>query len=226
MDRSFFSNPISKYLQWLICKIKYQYKYRDFYLRIGYNSIVRNVRFGKYNWIGQDAFIIDSEMGNYTYLNNRCLIFQTSIGKYCSLGPGAMTSPGKHPTSNYVSTHPLTYYNPSNLLISFNAKTDFKYSEKVVIGNDVWIGANAIIVDGITVGDGAIVAANSVVTKNVAPYSIVAGVPAQHQRFRFTEEEIAFLLQFKWWNNDEEWIKKNIQYFSSIQEFRVKAFNQ
>ena len=92
----------------------------------------------------------------------------------------------------------------------------------LVIGNDVWIGANVTIMGGVTIGDGAIVAAGSVVTRNVEPFSIVAGVPSKHIRFRFEKNIIDFLIQEKWWERDFDWLKKNAQYFIDIKKYEKK----
>ena len=79
----------------------------------------------------------------------------------------------------------------------------------VNIGNDVWIGEKAIILDGVTIGNGAVIAAGAVVTKDVQPYSIVGGVPAKHIKFRFDEETRCIIEQSCWWDNTEEWFIRN-----------------
>mgnify|MGYP000882895561 len=226
IDRSYFANPLLKYLRWLLGKIKYQFKYRNSFLRIGYYSFINNSTFSMYNWIGQFVQVSNSSLGDYTYVNDYSSINNAKIGKFCSIAQGVKIGPGKHPTSVFVSTHPSTYYNPTNLLGDFNVQTNFKYYEQVNIGNDVWIGANAIIVDGVSIADGAIIAANSVVTKDVLPYSIVVGIPAEHKRFRFAENDIQFLLSTQWWNKDRNWIKEHINDFHSIDVFQHNFFNE
>ena len=81
----------------------------------------------------------------------------------------------------------------------------------------MWIGYNVTILGGVSIGDGAIVAAGAVVTKDVEPYTIVGGVPAKPLKKRFTDEQIEFLLGFKWWEKDREWIKENKDYFLNIE---------
>ncbi|MBU9735538.1 CatB-related O-acetyltransferase [Lachnospiraceae bacterium ASD5720] len=90
----------------------------------------------------------------------------------------------------------------------------------VIIGNDVWIGDGAQIIGGHKIGDGAIVAAGAVVTKDVLPYSIVGGVPAKIIRFRFEKDDINYLMQLKWWDKDREWIEKHAAYFENIKLLR------
>lgn len=96
---------------------------------------------------------------------------------------------------------------------------DIKRKKFVDIGNDVWIGAGVTIMEGIRIGDGAVIAANAVVTKDVKPYEIVGGIPAKHIKNRFTEDEVLFLKEFKWWNRDVKWIKENALAFSDIERF-------
>jgi serine acetyltransferase len=95
-----------------------------------------------------------------------------------------------------------------------------------MIGNDVWIGANVTILDGIRIGDGAIVATNALVTKNVPPYAILGGVPAKQLKKRFTDEQIGFLLKLKWWDKREEWISEHAKYFNSIDELKHIVENE
>ena len=92
----------------------------------------------------------------------------------------------------------------------------------VVVGNDVWIGYEAVILAGVTIGDGAIIGARAVVTKDVLPYTIVGGVPAKPIRKRFNEETIDILLKLKWWDWSKERIAKNI---AAIQSGNVKQLN-
>jgi len=143
------------------------------------------------------------EIGKYTYINVGCVIYPfVSIGKFCSIGRSCEIGLASHPT-NFLSTHPfqmskslftrLQEYNSINTV-------DWKFHKKVAIGNDVWIGAKVCIQGGVTIGDGAIIAANAVVTKDVKPYAIVGGVPAKLIKYRFSEENIKKLLTLKWWN--------------------------
>lgn len=94
----------------------------------------------------------------------------------------------------------------------------------MTIGNDVWIGANALIVDNITIGDGAIVAAGAIVTKNVEPYMIVGGMPATPIKKRFSDEQIEKLLRIKWWDKNLEWLKANHRLFHDPEKFFTTLF--
>ena len=88
--------------------------------------------------------------------------------------------------------------------------------------NDVWIANNSVILEGVSVKDGSVVCAGAVVTKDVPPYAIVGGVPAKVIRYRFDEEQIQYLLQLKWWDKSEEWIKNYAQYFDDIDILKEK----
>ena len=118
---------------------------------------------------------------------------------------------GNHP-AKWVSTHPFAYDKKYGF-VSNSKSFEEQTSGNCIIGNDVWIGANATILAGVTIGDGAIIGANSLVTADVVPYSIVAGTPAKHIRYRFDETMIALLMQMKWWNWDDDRIKQNIDKF-------------
>lgn len=212
-------NPISEYLNWLITKIRYQRRFKDGQLRVGYLSKLDDVTFGKFNWTGNRVFMQHVSVGDFTYFSDNCVILEATIGKFCSFGANVQVAPGKHPTSTFVSTHPALYSNPAYCKKNFFESDHHNPVRHVTIGNDVWVGTNAVIADGVTIGDGAVVAANAVVSKSVEPYSIVGGVPARHIRYRFEENEIEALLRLKWWEHDLEWIEKNARHFLDIKSF-------
>lgn len=218
-DKSLLQNPVLEYFSWIIMKIKYQLKYWGKHLRIGYKSKVYNVQFGRYNWIVNDVIIENSSLGDFSYVSSNSVILEAQIGKFCSIGPNVRIAPGKHPTHTIVSTHPAIFSNPSYSLKNFSKIDRHNPNRKVVIGNDVWICANAVIADGVTIGDGAIIGANCVVTKNVEPYSIVGGLPGKHIRFRFEPAEIEHLLNTQWWNRDLKWIEENIAHLWDIKNY-------
>ena len=117
-DRSFWANPFTLYLKWLLNKTKYQLKYWGAHLRIDYKAQVYNTVFGKYNYVAWYSVVTNSTVGDYTYIADYCRVDHLTIGKFCSIGPGVRIAPGKHPV-NFISTHPSTYNNQQNLLRNF-----------------------------------------------------------------------------------------------------------
>ncbi|WP_231372716.1 CatB-related O-acetyltransferase [Aureivirga sp. CE67] len=130
---------------------------------------------------------------------NNMLMGDVSVGKYCQIGADVAIHTTNHPI-NYLST----YIN--KLLFNGELKT-LKTTNKVVVGNDVWIGHNVIIVGNVTIGNGAILAAGSVVTKDVPSYTIVAGTPAKPLKKRFSDKIISQVEELQWWNKTENELK-------------------
>lgn len=176
-------------------------------------SLCRDVKFGRGVTVERGSHICAGSIGNHTYINKYCLIDRNtkSIGNFCSIAYGVKIGLGNHPTK-WVSSHPFAYDKKYGF-VSNSKPFEEQTTEKCVIGNDVWIGANAIILAGVHVGDGAIIGANSLVTIDVAPYSIVAGTPAKHMRYRFDETMFLRLLELKWWDWDDDRIRKNVDKF-------------
>lgn len=134
------------------------------------------------------------------------------IGKFCSIACGAkfLYNSANH-TQTSLSTYPFPiFFEEWNLDIK-NVATAWDNKGDIVIGNDVWIGYEAVIMAGVTIGDGAIIGTRAVVTKDVPPYTIVGGVPAKSIRKRFLDETISALLELKWWNWSTEKILQNVE---------------
>lgn len=146
------------------------------------------------------------EIGAYTYINGGH-IYNGKIGKFCSIGYGVSIGPGEHHL-NRISTFPIS----SRSLKKYDC-SEFKDNGITEIGNDVWVGNNVIIMQGVKIGDGAVLAAGSVVTKDVPPYVIVGGVPALIIRYRFNDKIIESLLELKWWDRNLTWISDHIDIF-------------
>ena len=137
------------------------------------------------------------------------------IGKYCSIASGAkfMMSGNQGHRHDWIATYPLDILEESK----GNKKAPAAFHKKgdTVIGNDVWIGFEALIMPGVTIGNGAVIAARAVVTKDVAPYTIVGGSPATKIKRRFSDEEIEILQKVQWWDWPVEKIKENINILRS-----------
>jgi acetyltransferase-like isoleucine patch superfamily enzyme len=163
------------------------------------------------------------EIGAHTYGSPEIIQYKGSerkvnIGRFCSIAPGVVIIPGGIHPSGWVSTFP------------FRAMFDLEggnedgipaAKDEIFIGSDVWIGTDAMILSGVRIGDGAIVAARSVVTRDIPPYAIAAGVPAKTVKFRFENHIIEKLEQIRWWEWDEGKIIDAIPLLSSerVEEF-------
>lgn len=186
------------------------------------SSIIRETQFSGKNYIGERTRIGNCKIGYGTYVSNDSVLEGVLIGKFSSIGPFTHVILGRHPI-NMVSTYPAFYSEKSISGINLEGVTrKFQEVRKIqgtefscIIGNDVWIGADTCILGGVTIGDGAVVAAGAVVTKDVESYSIVGGVPARKIKMRFSEDYIVYLKELKWWDKDFEWLNKNAKYFES-----------
>lgn len=176
------------------------------------------------NRLTTDVTFLTSSIGYASYIGNRSFIKNTKIGRYTCIATDVMTVAGRHPTSKFVSIHPAFYSTRKQSGFTYVSKdkfSDFNYIDEnnkftVMIGNDVWIGSGVKIMEGVTIGDGAVVAAGAIVTKDVPPYAIVCGVPAKIIKYRFDEETIKKLLELKWWEKDQEWIKSHVDDFDDV----------
>lgn len=195
----------------------------------------RNVRFPLNCTIGIDTMFeganrvgdrtaFNGEIGYGSYIGTDCKI-SAKIGRFCSIASNIETLSGTHPSRQFVSTSPaffsLQKSSGVNLVSrqKFNEYLKLPHGYDVTIGNDVWIGSGVSILGGIQIGDGAIIAANATVTKDVAPYTIVAGVPGRVIRNRFEPNQIQYLLEYKWWNKSEHWLRANADLFDDINNF-------
>ena len=225
------SNPTLINLSLFFFKRKVKKKHQ---VSFGRNTIVGfSTIFKGRNYIGNESVLRNSEIGYASYISDYSVFKNTKIGKYCSIGPNVKVVFGKHPSKDFVSTHPSFFSTRKQVGFSYTNKqlfkefADFRDTEKkysIVIENDVWIGAGVMIMDGVKIGNGAIVAAGSVVVKDVEPYTIVGGVPAKIIKNRFSSKEIDFLLEFKWWDKETNWLKKNSSIFNDVSHF-MKTFN-
>jgi len=134
-----------------------------------------------------------SSIGSYTYIGKSSFITRSTIGRFCSIANNVSIGHGEHHL-NRISTSSLFYADPWQELTR----------EECLIESDVWIGVDAIILRGVKVGVGAVIAANAVVTRDVPPFAIVAGVPARILRYRFSEAKQQQILASKWWEQSLE----------------------
>jgi len=177
---------------------------------------LREVTVGRCCEILGDTAIEYTELGDYSYLGPGCMVADASIGKFCAIAAQVRIGAPNHPLdrpSQHRFTYCPEYYTEHALRIHafFRQRRD----DRVVIGNDVWIGHAVIVMPGAKVGDGAVLAAGAVVTRDVAPYTIVGGVPARQIRERFNRTIAAQLSQVAWWNWPTETIWQRLPEFQS-----------
>jgi virginiamycin A acetyltransferase len=161
-------------------------------------------KIGKNNKFTQGVYINNMAIvGNYNYFGPYSMVNNAVIGNYCSIAPGVKIGQGEH-SIDFITT----YNNISSKLINFSLNQN-----SAKIGNDVWIGANAIIKQGVKIGDGAVIGAGAVVTKDIPDYAIAIGVPVKVIRYRFEEKTIKEIKKTQWWNYD---IKKAMNIIDSL----------
>jgi len=206
-----------------MCKTKYKH------IHISPTAIVtgRKTYFEGDNYIGERSVIRNSYLGKMSYVSNNCYIFGAEIGRFASIGPNFKIIYGNHPTSLFVSSHPAFYVKQrpaGRCYVNENKFSEMKYWDEqkgilAKIGNDVWIATDVKLLSGLSIGDGAVICAGAVVTKNVPPYAVVGGIPAEIIKYRFPKETIEFLNSFKWWDQEDEWFVKHADEFENIDMF-------
>ncbi len=172
--------------------------------------------------VGDFTYIADSEFESHVTHHYEWLGDKLIIGKFCQIAAGVeFVMNGANHQMNAVTTFP--FFTQEGWKMEPPAIEDLPFKGDTVIGNDVWIGQNAVILPGVHIGDGAIIGASSVVGCDVAPYTIVIGNPAKVLRKRFDDELINLLLQFKWWDRSIDEINILIPLLTDSDLQKVKA---
>lgn len=189
---------------------------------------VKNSNLDGKNYVGKNSVVMGSTMGFGSYVGDDCIVKNISIGKYTSIGPQFLSAFGSHPTKDYMAMHPA--------FLSANPHQGFTYVKKdyykeqkyvegkyqVKVGNDVWIGARVTVLDGVSIGDGAVVAAGALVNKDIEPYAIYGGVPAKKIGSRFDADMVEKLSMEKWWDFDEDQLKNIAKDMTCAKEYFAK----
>lgn len=165
--------------------------------------------------------LVSVKMGRHSYCASGCLITHAKIGRFCSIGNEVIIGAWLHPI-HLVSTFP-GFYAKGKHTINFRRDEKIKEIALTNIGNDVWIGHRALVLGGITVGDGAIIGAGAIVTRNIEPYEVVAGVPARTLRKRFHQSTIDRLLELRWWDYDDDTLRRYAHLFGDADAL-IKGF--
>jgi acetyltransferase-like isoleucine patch superfamily enzyme len=214
----FFRNPITEYIYRTLRIHNLRKKYKTALFFDCTNAVDSFI--GRHCQLHRGSYCKSTKLGDFSYIGAESIVFNATIGRFCSIAEQVHINLGKHPIREFVSTHPAFYSPMRNDGISF-VNEHFYPSEylPITIGNDVWIGFRAIIMGGVTIGDGAVVAASAIVTKNVPDYAIVAGIPARIVGYRFDEATIAAIKQSKWWEKDEQWLREHAEDMRDIGKY-------
>lgn len=184
---------------------------------------IKNSRIHKTSRIYESTNFYGSTIGKYSYVSYDSKVINTDIGNFCSISSNVTIGEAEHPL-DWASTSPVFQeVNNSGSSVRF-ARHVLPQPKRTTIGHDVWIGHRAIVKAGVTIGTGAVVGAGAIVTKDVAPYAIVAGVPAKLIRYRFDNQIIKELLATEWWNAEDRVLSDVGEYVKNPQEF-INRFN-
>ncbi len=180
-------------------------------------SAIKNSFIHKTSKICSGSNIVNVQMDKYSYCGYDCEIINCEIGSFCSIAGNVSIGGAMHPIQ-WVSMSPVFYKGRDSVKEKFS-EHEREVDKKTVIGHDVWIGKNALIKQGVNIGTGAVIGMGSVVTKDVAPYSIVAGNPAYEIRKRFDDKTVKRLLAAKWWEYTPKRLREVAAQFNQPEEF-------
>lgn len=191
--------------------VKKSYLGKD--VKIGDFSRIENSQFGRSTDIQRFALIYNSKISDFSYVGRNFTCWHAIIGKFCSISWNVSIGGANH-DYHRITQHAFLYSSQFGILCSDQKAAYDRFNTKCEIGNDVWIGCNAVICRGVTIGDGAVIAAGAVVTKDVEPYTIVGGIPATIIKRRCSRTLADRIMKTEWWNLDPEIIKKHFNDFN------------
>ncbi|MGB0684280.1 MAG: chloramphenicol acetyltransferase [Magnetovibrionaceae bacterium] len=179
-------------------------------------AVVTQSELGKWVEIGARTKITESSFGDYAYIMEDGDVIYADVGRFCSIASRVRLNPGNHPLER-PALHHFTYRARQFSLGEDDPDFfDWRRGHKVTLGADVWVGHGATVLPGVTVGTGAAIGAGTIVTKDVAPFSVVAGNPGRPIRKRFTDRQIDQLLEIAWWDWSHERLRRDLADFRSL----------
>ncbi|EJF77190.1 transferase hexapeptide repeat family phosphonate metabolim protein [Bartonella sp. DB5-6] len=197
-------------------------RFRESEPRIHTTARLHGCKLGRYVEINERVILRDVMVEDFSYFERNSEAIYSDIGRFCSIASHVCVNALEHPMER-LSTHKITY-RPNEYFRYMPLESSFRERrrvKRVIVGHDVWIGRGAVIMPGVTIGHGAIIGANAVITKDVLPYMIVAGIPAKLLRMRFSDYVIHMLLEMAWWN----WpLDKIYSALSDMQNLPIEAF--
>lgn len=182
-------------------------------------ATVTNCELGVWTEVGKGTVMKDAQMGDYSYITRDCSVVWTTIGKYCSIAASTRINPGNHPTWRAVQHHSVYRSEAYGMGEDDHDFFAWRKDHWVTIGHDVWIGHGVVITAGVSVGNGAVIGAGAVVTRDVAPYEVVGGVPARLIKRRFTEAQAQALQAIAWW----DWPRE--KYIAALPDIRALSID-
>lgn len=177
---------------------------------IASSATVINSRLGNHCSVGANTRFCYSELGDFSYVSVNSNVFSTTIGKFSSISWNVSINPANHDPQRFTQ-HPVLFASKYGMLK--DGKPYYRQYGEVTIGNDVWIGCNALIMGGVTIGDGAVIGAGARISKDVPPYAVMIG-NNQLLRYRFPSDIISELLTLKWWDLPIESIREIIPFLA------------
>jgi phosphonate metabolism protein (transferase hexapeptide repeat family) len=195
---------------------------RDGRPRVHATAQLRDCVLGRFTDVGERVVMAECELGDYSYVERGAEAIYTAIGKFCAIASNTRLNALNHPIDR-ITQHKISYRSNEYFV---GAKLDKVFREKrqkarVAIGHDVWIGHGAIVMPGISIGHGAVVAAGAVVTKDVEPYAIVAGVPARRIKWRFAKSIRERIIALAWWDWEHDRLAAAV---TDVQQLSTKDF--
>lgn len=184
---------------------------------------IRASKIGSWCDIGPQCTVAQATIGEYSYMAGDVSVIYADVGKFCSIASHVRINPGNHPMDR-VTQHHLTY---RRVMYGFGDQDDHDFfawreADQCRIGHDVWIGHGATIMPGVSIGTGAVIGAGAVVTRDVAPYEIVGGVPARRIRMRFPDEVVVRLLASTWWDWDRATLEARFEELLDLETFLAR----
>ena len=183
-------------------------------------STAKHCTFGAWVEVGDHCVLEETHLGDYTYCFGGNDVIYSEIGKFNSIATGVRINPVQHPAKFRAAAHHFTYRCAHyGLGADDDSLIAWRRQNRVKTGHDVWIGHNAVVMGGVTLGDGCVVGAGAVVTHDVAPYEMVGGVPARRLGWRYGEDLIAALLRIRWWDWSHQELKERLRDFDDVAAF-------